>query len=211
MFIKLVTGVLITVLIVAYPLIVYYLLANDLPLLGAAMVFAIVVWKLKNRDDWLKWATVLLLTTVVVGYILGPGFISKLSPLFIHLSLFYLFSSSLRTTPLIEQFARLDFPELPPGIAEYCRQLTKVWAGFFALNILGCLWLAVFGDNKVWALYNGLIVYLLIGLLVIGEYAWRKHQFPDLEIPSFRQTVQNMIKNGHKVWAKDDGHTKQAK
>ena len=202
------SGVLLTVLIVAYPLIVYYFLVNDLPLLGAGMVLLIGIWKLKQRDDWLVWAAAILALAVLIGYLLGPGFISKLSPLFIHISLFYLFGTSLRSTPLIEQFARLDFPELPPGIAEYCRGLTKVWTGFFALNIVGCLWLAVYGDNKFWALYNGIFVYVLIGLLVVGEYIWRRIRFPDLEIPPFRQTVENMIKNGHQIWAKDDAQTK---
>lgn len=204
MLIKLIKGGLVGLLIVGYPLIVYYLLANGLPLLGAGFVMGMVIWKVKNREDWLIWVAGLLLIALSVGYVFGAGFISKLSPLLIHLSLFWLFGHSLKTTPLIERFARLDFPELPPEIEIYCRKLTRVWAGFFALNIMGCIWLALFGDDKTWALYNGLYVYLLIGLLVVGEYIWRRLRFPDLEIPSFRQTVDNMIKNGHQVWATGD-------
>lgn len=211
MLVKLLKGSLIACLIIGYPAIIYYLLANDLPLFGATFVLAMVFWKLKNRDDWLIWVTGILLIAALVGYLFGPGFISKLSPLMIHLSLFVLFGHSLQSTPLIERFARLDFPQLPPGIAAYCRKLTAVWTGFFGLNILGCFWLAIAGDDKLWALYNGLIVYLLIGLLMVGEYFWRKFRFPELEIPTFRQSVENMIKNGHQVWAPDNERKTPAK
>lgn len=211
MLIKALTASLIGLLAIAYPLIVYYLLANDLPLIGAALVTAIVIWKIKNRGDWLLWVTGLLILVVVTGYFIGPEFISKLSPLLIHFSLFSLFGYSLKTTPLIERFARMDFPELPPGIAEYCRNLTIVWTAFFALNIVACIWMAIYGNNKFWALYNGLFVYLLIALLVVGEYVWRRLRFPDLDIPDFRQTLENMIKNGPQVWAKNDEYDRPAK
>ncbi|HHJ19136.1 MAG TPA: hypothetical protein ENJ84_04820 [Gammaproteobacteria bacterium] len=211
MFLKLLKGILISLVIAGYPLIVYYLLSHDLPWLGSILVLGIVIWKIKNREYWLQWVTGLLVIASAAGYLLGPVFISKLAPLLIHLSLFYLFWSSLKTTPLIEQYARLDFPELPPGIAEYCRQLTLVWSGFFAVNILICIWFAIHSDDQLWALYNGLIIYLLIGLLVIGEYIWRRIRFPTLEIPPLKQSIENMIKNGHQVWGKQEDPIGQSK
>ncbi len=197
---RLLRGGLIGLLIAGYPFIIYLLLTHNLPWLTVALVFGVTLWKIQHRDDWL-WLTLgLLMLILAVSLASGPAAISKLSPLLIHMSLFTLFWVSLKERPLIEQFARLDFPELPPDVADYCRTLTKVWALFFAANIIGCLWLAFWGDDSLWVLYNGFIVYLLIGTLMLGEYIWRHIRFPRLEIPPLLQTVRNITRNGHKIW-----------
>lgn len=193
-------GWLITLLFLGYPLIIYLLLTNDLPWLGSAVVLTILIWKIHTRSDWYWWVAGIGLFCALVIWGFGPGMISKLSPILIHSGLFYIFWNSLKDVPLIEVFARLDFPELPPEIVVYTRQLTIFWALFFALNILLCVWMAIWQDDALWALYNGLLVYLLIVILMIGEYLWRHIRFPDLEIPSLRQTAENVIKNGHKIW-----------
>lgn len=193
-------GGLIGLVFIGYPFIIYLLLTHNLPWLTVVLVFGLIFWKIQHRDDRLWWALALLAVALAVSLVSGPAAISKLSPVLIHVSLFTLFWTSLKTRPLIEQFARLDFPEIPPVIADYCRNLTKVWALFFAANVAGCLWLAFWGSDSLWTLYNGLIVYFLIGALMVGEYIWRRIRFPWLEIPSLMQTAKNISKNGHKIW-----------
>jgi uncharacterized membrane protein len=191
-------------LIVAYPVIIYLLLSYQAAWLGALLVFSLIVWKLHHRDNWLWLALVLLISILVSARLFGIDAILRLSPLLIHISLFYLFIQSLNTIPMIEQFARLDFGDvLPAEIAAYCRKLTILWTVFFAANIAGCTWLAILGDDATWVLYNGLIVYLLIGALLLGEYLWRRIAFPDLEIPSLAHTIRSIIHNGHKIWGQE--------
>jgi uncharacterized membrane protein len=191
-------------LIVANPVIIYLLLSYQAAWLGALLVFSLIVWKLHHRDNWLWLALVLLISILVSARLFGIDAILRLSPLLIHISLFYLFIQSLNTTPMIEQFARLDFgDELPAEIAAYCRKLTILWTVFFAANIAGCTWLAILGDDATWVLYNGLIVYLLIGALLLGEYLWRRIAFPDMEIPSLAHTIRSIIHNGHKIWGQE--------
>ena len=197
---RILKGALTSLLFLGYPLIIYLLLANQLQWLGASLIVSLFIWKVYQRSDWLVWTLSTFTLALLVSLFFGAGAIAKLSPLIIHSGLFYLFLSSLKTTPLIEKFARLDFPKLPTEIKIYTRQLTVIWSAFFAANILGCLWLALAGDNALWALYNGLIVYLLIGALILGEYIWRRIRFPELEIPSLVQSVRNILKNGHKIW-----------
>jgi len=204
---KVVKGWIFSLLFLAYPFIIYMLLTHDLPWLGSLLVLGAIVWKILDRTDWLWWLAAITAATLITATVFGPGAVSKLSPIPIHAALLYLFLSSLHGTPLIERFARLDFPELPPEIKRYTRKLTVVWAGFFAFNIVICLWLALWGDDSLWATYNGLIVYLLIGALVLGEYVWRHLRFPHLEIPSLLQTTRNIIRNGHKIW-NPEGHEK---
>ncbi len=200
MLLTVIKGAQAVLLVAAYPLIIYFLLTHSAAWLGAALVFSLILWKIHRRDDWLWWLAGLSVLMLLTTSLFGIDAIPKMSPLLIHMGLFYIFSQSLKDKPLIEQFARLDFPELPPEIEAYCRQLTVLWSGFFALNIAACLWLAFWGSNSQWVLYNGLIVYFLIAALMLGEYVWRRIRFPDLEIPPFSQTIRNIVKNGHKIW-----------
>ena len=74
---------------------------------------------------------------------------------------------------MIERFARLQEPEFSDTAIAYTRKVTMVWCGFFVLNGSASLYTALFTDMATWTLYNGLIAYLLLGLLFIGEYLVR--------------------------------------
>ena len=137
---------------------------------------------------------------LVAGTFFSIAAVSKMSPILIHAALLYVFSQSLKNVPLIEQFARLQFEQLPDDVALYCKKLTILWSGFFAVNIVFCAYLAFWGGDKTWMFYNGFVVYFLIGGLVIGEYIWRRFAFPEMEIPSVADTIRSVIKDGHKIW-----------
>ncbi|MEE9493338.1 MAG: hypothetical protein V3W04_08180 [Gammaproteobacteria bacterium] len=187
-------------LVASYPLIIYFLITHGVAWLGAVFIFAMILWKIHQRDNRLWWILGLSVFMLLTIRLFGVEAIPKLTPLLIHTGLFYIFSQSLKNAPLIEQFARLDYPDLPPEIETYCRQLTILWSGFFALNIIACFWLALWGKDTWWVLYNSVIIYALIATLMLGEYIWRHIRFPDIEIPSFSHTIKNIIKNGHTIW-----------
>ncbi|MFM4647985.1 COG4648 family protein [Aeromonas bivalvium] len=95
-------------------------------------------------------------------------------PLAVSLALLGLFGWSLgQPMSLVERLARLTDPELPPAGVRYTRTVTRVWCGFFLVN--GALAAATIwhGDLALWSLYNGLISYLLMGVLMGGEYLVR--------------------------------------
>ncbi len=186
--------------IAGYPVVIYLLLTHHAGWIGAALVVGMIVWKIRRRHDWLWWLAGLTALAAAAAWLFGIASILKLSPLLIHTGLFLVFFQSLNDIPLIERFARLEFAELPPGIADYCRKLTLLWSCFFALNIVGCLWLAFWGNDEAWVVYNGLIVYLLIVGLTLGEYVWRHFAFPDLDIPPLLHSLSNIVRNGHKIW-----------
>jgi len=56
----------------------------------------------------------------------------------------------------------------------YTRRLTKVWIAFFIANGLVALWTALYATLKTWTLYNGLISYILIAVLFVGEWPVRR-------------------------------------
>jgi uncharacterized membrane protein len=144
----------------------------------------------------------LLAAFLVAGAAAAEELAARLIPAFVHLSLALLFGYTLRHPPcLIERMVRLQFPEFKPGISEYLRQLNWLWTGFFAANVVICAALAGFADERTWMAYTGVAVYVLMGILAVGEYLYRPRRFPDLEIPSPMDSLKVMIRNGHKVFA----------
>lgn len=135
------------------------------------------------------------------GAFLAADFSARLIPAFVHLSLAGLFGYTLAHPPtLIERMVRLQFPEFKPGIAEYLRQLTWIWTGFFAVNVVVCAGLAGFADDKIWMAYTGFWVYLPMGVLAVGEYLYRPRRFPGLEMPGAKDTFVTLARNGHRIF-----------
>jgi len=67
-------------------------------------------------------------------------------------------------------------PNLPEEGVEWTRQVTKVWCGFFCINAVIALITVFFAPMKIWVMYNGLISYVLMGGLLLGEFVLRKRQ-----------------------------------
>lgn len=99
-------------------------------------------------------------------------------PCAIHAVLLATFGATLASDrPMIERFARLQHPDLRPAEVAWCRRWTAIWCGFFLANLLVAGALALWAPLWWWTLYNGLIAYALIGLLVAVEWVLRKVRF----------------------------------
>jgi uncharacterized membrane protein len=99
----------------------------------------------------------------------------KLYPVLVNGVLLFVFSASLVRPPsVIERLARLTEPHLPAEGVAYTRKVTQVWCGFFVLNGGIALATALWASHELWALYNGLIAYLLMGVLFGVEWLVRQ-------------------------------------
>jgi uncharacterized membrane protein len=99
----------------------------------------------------------------------------KLYPVAINLAFLASFSFSLWRGPsMIERLARLREPKLSPRAIAYTRQVTKVWCLFFVLNGSMALYSALRLSDAAWALYNGVIAYVLMGTLFGIEWLIRR-------------------------------------
>lgn len=120
---------------------------------------------------WLVVAAVIVAAvTLATGSVIGL----KAYPVVVNILMLALFAFSLWRPPsMIERFARLREPDLPAAAIPYTRKVTMVWCGFFVVN--GVIASAtVFASDQVWAVYNGLVAYGLMGLLFAGEYLVRR-------------------------------------
>ena len=75
---------------------------------------------------------------------------------------------------IIEKFARLKDDNLPVSAINYTRKVTICWCLFFILNGSIALVTCLINDMYWWTMYNGLISYILIGLLMGVEWIVRQ-------------------------------------
>jgi len=98
-----------------------------------------------------------------------------LYPTVINLTMLGVFAATLIYPPsMIERFSRMMKMEIPPPAIPYMKVVTVIWCGFFAMNTIVSSVLAVRGETAYWAWYNGLISYLIMGVLVIAEILFRQ-------------------------------------
>ena len=98
---------------------------------------------------------------------------AKLYP--VSLALLALFGSSLTgERSIVQRIAELRVPEeeRTDSFRRYCRRVTGAWCVFFVLNGSAAL-STCFMSDAAWALWNGLISYILIGCMFAGEFSLR--------------------------------------
>ena len=95
-------------------------------------------------------------------------------PVLVNGVLLIVFGASLSSAQtVVERIARLRHKELPNEAIPYLRRVTAAWCVFFISNGAIALYTATTSSFETWALYNGLIAYLLIGAMFAGEFLIR--------------------------------------
>jgi uncharacterized membrane protein len=128
----------------------------------------------------------LVLLYLVYPFLVFAGFVFPAAlplvfvpPVAINVGLAIVFARTLLPgrEPMISRFARLERGRLEADVAVYTRRLTWVWVVFFIVmaGIGGAL--AAFGLRAAWAWFTGLGNYLLVGVLLVGEYIYRRRRF----------------------------------
>lgn len=166
-----------TLLTLAYPLLVYFGLDSHveprwlaLLLVGMALMRA----AFSRERLWLV-AAFGAMVLAVASFWGNQVLPLKLYPLLVNVVLLCVFSISLAYPPtVIERLARMQEPDLPPAGVAYTRRVTQVWCGFFVVNGAISLLTVFWATDAGWALYNGMVSYLLMGVLFVGEWMLRK-------------------------------------
>ena len=165
---------------IAYPFLVYFTM-NTLPLwaffvIGLSLI-ALRLYSLRRKVSVTKafWGF------CVVGLLLALLFVHdelaavQAYPVLISLTVASVFGYSLLFPPtLVERIARLTEPDLSAGGIVYTRRVTWIWFVFLIMNAAVSLSTILWGSMSQWTLWNGLVSYLLMGMLFVCEYAVRK-------------------------------------
>ncbi len=166
-----------SVLTLTYPLLVFLGMQHAEPRQLALLLMVLAVARALGQRNRI-W---LLVSALATGLAAMAWFGNQLLPLqlypvLVNATLLVLFLLSLRFPPsAIERLARLREPDLPESGVRYTRRVTQVWCVFFVFNGSMALITALWCSPEIWALYNGLIAYLLMAALFGAEWLVRQH------------------------------------
>ncbi|TNF68912.1 MAG: hypothetical protein EP298_05585 [Gammaproteobacteria bacterium] len=174
-------------LLIAYPFIIYFglslfTLRYLIIILGFIFVLRLFLMNWLNQKAQFTLSSMMIILMVVSGLMLclfalifDSHYWILLYPFFVNVLLFLIFLYSFIFPPtMIERFASvIDKQPFPKEAITYMRKVTLVWMVFFIINGLIAIVTALFTSMKIWTLYNGLIAYILIGLIFIVEYMIR--------------------------------------
>lgn len=114
---------------------------------------------------------IMLLVILIFHY--TNWIVAKYYPVIVNFVLFCIFfGSTFSEETVIQKMAKLMEPNIKPKALEYTRRLTYIWSIFMLANFFISL-ATVFMSEKVWAIYNGFLSYMLVGVFFIIEYMVR--------------------------------------
>ncbi|MEY4720234.1 MAG: hypothetical protein RL563_2852 [Pseudomonadota bacterium] len=159
------------VLTVIYPFAVYFGVNYTAPRVIAIFLAIILLLRLFIGDSKNRFLILACLFYAGIMAWDNQTLALRFYPVVVNAFMLLIFGTSLIYPPtVIERLARIQKPDLPPSGIIYTRRVTQVWCVFFLLNGSIALVTALWSSFEIWTLYNGLIAYVLIGLLLGGEY-----------------------------------------
>lgn len=176
--IKAITGL----ILFCYPLVIYLSLKYQVINFAVLAIAALLVLRLITLPNlisnigWLtKVTTCLGLLLALISWIFNKFQFLLYYPVATNLLFLIFFGYSLyQPQNIIEKFARLKDDHLPESAIIYTRKVTICWCLFFILNGSIALVTCLINDMYWWTMYNGLISYIFIGLLMGVEWIVRQ-------------------------------------
>lgn len=176
-------SVAVVIALASYPLLVYAAIGRFGPggvaaMLAAVCLVRLVVLRWRGGPSfggpYLELVCVGGVVLAAVSFWLDSTGAVLYYPVLVNAALLVVFAASLVSPPsVIERIARLREPALSPAAVVYTRRVTIAWAVFFVLNGSAAFVTARFTSLQTWALYNGLIAYVLMATLFGIEFAIR--------------------------------------
>jgi uncharacterized membrane protein len=174
------------VLTLAYPVIVYFALRVASPRALGLGILALVALRLavaapRRLATYARFAgpvAVAFIAASAASLVWNDPRALLLTPALVSLALFVGFASSFAAREtLIEALALAQVGTLSAAEHAYCRRVTALWCAFLLANTGAITWLALAGTRERWALYTGLVAYVLMGILFAAEFVYRHWRF----------------------------------
>lgn len=164
------------ILTVLYPLGVYMVIGRLAPQWMALLLALLAVARAVLTRQRFWWAVAAGAGVLAaLAWQQGDPLLVKLYPVWVNVVLLALFAFSLFQPPsVVERLARLREPDLPAAAVPYTAKVTAVWCVFFVLNGAAAAYTALYCTDATWALYNGLLAYVLMGCLMAVEWCVRQ-------------------------------------
>jgi uncharacterized membrane protein len=169
---------LIVAVIVLYPAVVYFGRNTVPPLALVAAVLALVGLRLavsnSTKDGLWRYPLIFAAAGVFALVFVDVELAERGYPALMALGVAALFGYTLFRPPtLVERIARPREPDLSADGIAYCRKVTLIWTLFSLCNAAIAAGTALWGSLELWSLWTGLISYMAMGVLFVGEIAVR--------------------------------------
>jgi len=170
---------LIPLLAIVYPFAIYFSVSYLSPKVVTSLFVVVILARVFLDDIAWRWRAlgvgVAVLLIAMHWFMKDDEASLRFYPVIVNVVMFILFAGSLiRKTPIIVFIARKRGLEVGPHNLGYLRNLTIIWVGFFIFNIIVSTWTALYTSMDTWLLYNGFIVYVIMGVIAVAELVTRR-------------------------------------
>jgi uncharacterized membrane protein len=190
-------GALAVVFLLAYPVLTHAAITTGLAYLAwTAWLCIAALAALSFPGPWGLAGFALLAAAPLVA---DADALLKVPPVIINLALAVWFGRTLARgeEPMISWFARLARgTELPPDLARYTRWSTAVWTAFFVSMAAAAASLAMLATPETWSLFANGIDYLLVGVLFVGDYVFRRVRYRHHSHRPLADVVRTVARSG---------------
>jgi uncharacterized membrane protein len=162
---------------IVYPAAVFFLRGAIGPSVFVIVALIIVTARLSlgkfGVDDW-RPALAITAGAMVGLAVLDAALAAHAYPVLMSFAAAGVFAVTLRRPPsLIERFAMAAGEEWSLSLRRYCRKVTLTWAIWLGINAAIAAYFALSDNDQAWALWTGVLSYLVSGALFAGEWLIR--------------------------------------
>lgn len=163
-----------------YPLFVYFgleIFEAQYIAIAFALIFLIRHLISKNNTNNIPHLNIVFSTIIILlsfSALTNSAVALKFYPVLMSCCFLFIFGYSLYKPPTVVQLIASLRETLDEKGIIYTRNVTKIWCVFFLMNAAIATWTIYQENPQVWVLYNGLISYVAMGLLMTGEWLVRQ-------------------------------------
>ncbi len=179
-------------LTLSYPLLVHLAVWLELPVIQVLALLVLTLGLLLpglRQGSHFTWGLLLLILVLLcaIGYMDIAIYLLYLPPVVIPLLLGSVFLRSLLPgeIPLVTAIAERARGPLSAQMRRYTWGVTLMWTVFFAAMILWSALLPWLATVTLWSLFTNFINYLMVALLFVAEFVYRKWRFQNYDHPGF--------------------------
>ena len=173
--------IILSILAVLYPILAYFGLKYSNPSVVSGLLIVLLILRFildKSKLSQQKHAKLLFVTVfllLLISLLTNSEYGILFYPVAVSLVFFSLFVYSLLFPPtVIARIALMQKESLSAYGIKYTNLVTLAWCIFFAINAGIAFYTAMYSDIETWTLYNGMISYILMG--VLGSTEWLVRQ-----------------------------------
>ncbi len=144
------------------------------------LVIAAALWMISHKLAHY----IFYLPPIVLPLLIGTGFLRTLMP---------------GEVPLVTAIGREVHGQLPPNLERYTHRVTLFWFLFLLAMAIVAALLPWLGTPLIWSWFSNCLNYVLVAVVFVGEYAYRRWRFSDFPQPSFRDYLAIVANSESKI------------